>query len=548
VETAVSRDKKTNPAILVAEDDAILNRLIGKTLARAGLRVECVSTGREALSRCAANGVSLLLLDYQLPDMHGGEVIESLRAADNDIPFVMMTGHGDQRIAVDMMKLGARDYLVKERDFIERLPQTVTRVLNQLEVERKLSEAQRDNKTLEEQLRQAQKMEAVGALAGGVAHDFNNILTAILGYTMLAIEDAPSGSEQYDQLHQVQRAAERAAGLTRQLLLFSRKETPRFAVVDVHETLEDILKMLRRLIGEDIRVVTAFAEEPCSVEADVGNIEQMVMNLALNARDAMPTGGDLTIETSLATLSAEDCATIPNAKPGKYVCLSVTDTGTGMDADTQKRVFEPFFTTKEAGKGTGLGCAVVYGIVAQHKGWINVYSEPGHGSTFKVFLPACAPQSKKTEQAAPRIGALQGNGERVLVAEDNESIREWCGIALRENGYAVVETSNASEALDAIERDGARIDLIISDVIMPGMSGFQLVERAQKCLPDVAIILSSGYPSERAGWERVHEKGYRFLQKPYTMGQLIEAAHQALHGEVIVKVRIPLNPPQGDFE
>jgi signal transduction histidine kinase len=522
------REATAPQPVLVAEDDVGLNRLICKSLVRMGIPADGVMTGGEAVSRLGSNGYALLLLDYLLPDMKGSEVVEKLRGANGTVPFVVMTGHGDQQVAVDMMKLGAREYLVKGGDFIERLPQAVARVLAQVDTERKLSEARQQTQKLEEQLRQAQKMEAVGVLAGGVAHDFNNLLTVIHGYTSMALMDLDPECKLYGQLAQVMRCAERAGGLTQQLLLFSRKETPRFAVVDVNLITMELTKMLQRLIGEDIAIHTAFSPDSCMVNADVGNLQQVIMNLVVNARDAMPTGGELIIATTLVALTPEDCAALPGSSPGAYVCLSVTDTGTGMDHDTVRRIFEPFFTTKPQGKGTGLGLSVVYGIVQRHGGWVHVYSEPGHGAAFKIYLPAAGEAAASHAEDGARPEDLQGHGETVLVVEDDPEIRNWCAIALRENGYNVHEASTAAAALSLFASHRDDIALVISDIIMPDKSGFDLARDLRAANGRIRIVLSSGYPGDRTGYDRVRKGGFAFLQKPYTMAQLLKTTHEAL--------------------
>ncbi|MBD3392852.1 MAG: response regulator [Chitinivibrionales bacterium] len=515
--------------VLVAEDDTGLNRLICKALARKGIRAEAAASGREALSRLCNNGFSLLLLDYMLPDMKGSAVVEDLRKHNGITPFVVMTGHGDQQVAVDMMKLGAREYLIKDTDFIDRLPSTVERVLIQIRTEQDLEQARADKTKLEAQLRQAQKMEAIGVLAGGVAHDFNNLLTAIHGYTSMALGDLDPQSKLYNQLEHVQRCAERASSLTRQLLLFSRGETASKSVVQLNDSITEMLKMLHRLIGEDVKIVTGLSPELRAISADPGNIEQIIMNLAVNARDAMAEGGTLTIGTRNVSMSEADCGGVPGAKPGEYVCLQISDTGTGMSRETRERIFEPFFTTKEAGKGTGLGLSVVYGIIRQHEGWVNVYSEAGTGTTFKIYLPAVEGAAEDDiADDASGLTELQGGGEGILVVEDDDDMREWCTIALGENGYEVFEATDAAAARQMFGEHPGSIALVVSDVIMPGKSGIRLAEELRAVRPDVKIVLSSGYTGERSGWEQVREQGYRFLQKPYTMIELLRTVRESL--------------------
>ena len=521
-------DELQKTTLLVVEDDEGLSRLIQKRLQREGFEPESALNAQEAITKIRQNQNVLMLLDYVLPDMNGKQLVQSLSEQGHSVPFVVMTGHGDQNIAVEMMKLGARDYVVKDADFMERLPQVVNRALKEIETEKMLELAEEEKLKLEKQLRQAQKMEAVGVLAGGVAHDFNNLLTAIHGYTELAIAEVDEDSTLHNKLLQVQRAAERAATLTRQLLLFSRKQDIEKKPVNINTTIDDMLKMLFRMIGEDIAVETKFGEDIYNIEAEIGNIEQVIMNIVVNARDAMPEGGRLTISTENATLSEKDCRTMHNARPGEYIRVSISDTGTGMDEETLQHIFDPFYTTKGEGKGTGLGLSIVYGIVKQHEGWINVYSEPGTGTTFKIYLPAGESGKEQRQEETLRLADFRGDGQHILVVEDDDNMREWSAIALSENGYVVLEARDAEEALQVFGKNKDKISVVLSDVVMPGMSGFQLAEKLIAQKPEIKFMLSSGYTGERAQPEKIRDKGFRFLQKPYTMIQLLSVVKEAL--------------------
>jgi signal transduction histidine kinase len=517
--------------ILVVEDDEGLNKLVCRGLRKEGLQVQSVFNATDAIDLICKDQDLLLLLDYKLPDITAKGLIEILQKRDIKTPFIVMTGFGDQKIAVEMMKLGARDYIVKDTDFIERLPQVIKRALKELQTEQLLKNAEKRKLELETQLHQAQKMEAMGVLAGGVAHDFNNLLTTIHGYCSLAIEDAEKDGTIYPKLQQVKLAAERAANLTRQLLLFSRRQTTEKRFINLNDILDGLLKMLRRMIGEDIVIETLFNNDLETIEADAGNIEQIIMNLAVNARDAMPKGGTLRISTKNAAFSEKQIYTIPNAKTGKYVCFSVSDTGTGMDAETIQHIFEPFYTTKEPGKGTGLGLSVVYGIVSNHGGWINVSSEPGEGTTFSIFMPSCVSKTDEHKKESVDFRALKGNGEHILVVEDEEDIRGWSAFALRENGYLTSDAGNATEAMAVFENNKDEIVMLLSDVVMPGKSGLQLAEQLVAQKPGIKIIFSSGYPGEKSQYKKIREQGMRFLQKPFTMIELLSAVKEVL-GEV----------------
>jgi len=381
--------------------------------------------------------------------------------------------------------------------------------------------------SLEQQLRQAQKMEAVGRLAGGVAHDFNNILTAITGYADLLLEDLGTTDRRRDDIAEIRKAAERAAGLTRQLLAFSRQQVMQVRVLDLNDVVADTQNMLGRLLGEDIALVTHLDPALGAVKADPGQLEQVIMNLAVNARDAMPGGGKLTIETANAELDDTYVREHFPARPGSYVMLAVSDTGTGMSDEVQSHLFEPFFTTKEKGKGTGLGLATVYGIVKQSGGYIWVYTEPGHGTTFKIYLPrvAGAPAQRASGPKASPVGA---GTETVLLAEDEAAVRAVARHALERQGYTVLEASSGEAALDLAERHSGRIHLLLTDVIMPGMNGRALALRLSELRPDLRVVYMSGYTEEAITRHGVLEPGLTYVQKPFTPEGLARKVREVL--------------------
>lgn len=395
--------------------------------------------------------------------------------------------------------------------------------------ERKKAEKEREEMQI--QLFRAQKMEAIGVLVAGVAHDFNNLLMAIQGNVDLLLGKLDETDSLCSNLKDIQHASKHGADLIRQLLLFSRKQPMEFRPLNINKTVNNLLKMMKRLIGEDITIETHLEPELWIVEADAANIEQMLVNLVINARDAMPEGGMLTIKTENVTLKKDECKVIPEAKHGKFICLSVQDTGVGMDEGTVERVFEPFFTTKKNGKGTGLGLSVAYGIVKKHKGWINIETRPGEGSTFKTYLPASSKELEDESKERISLAELQGSGERVLVVEDQEGVREFLSRALSENGYLATEVKDAKEARDIFEEEKGNFDLIFCDVVLPDKSGLQLVSQLLSSKPGIPVLLSSGYVDEKSQRSLIHKRGFRFLQKPYSLVNLLQTIKETLQPE-----------------
>src|SRR6266568_2328054 len=389
-----------------------------------------------------------------------------------------------------------------------------------------------DLKRLEDQLRQARKMEAVGRLAGGVAHDFNNLLTAILGSVELLLRELEPASPLRQDAAEIKKAGERAAALTRQLLAYSRRQVLNPEVLDLNRVVADMDRMLRRLIGEDVDLVTRPAPDLGAVRADRGQIEQVLVNLVLNARDAMPQGGKLTIETANVELDPGYVETHEGARAGAYALLAVSDTGSGMDAETTAHLFEPFFTTKEVGKGTGLGLATVYGIVKQSEGYITAYSEPGHGTTFKIYLPrAAAPGAASPPPPAPpapQCKATARGSETILVVEDEEAVRSLSRRALEASGYTVLAAADGPDAVRLLERYGGPIHLVLTDVIMPGMNGRELAQRLVQRRPGLRVLYMSGYPGDAIVHRGALEPGTAFLQKPFMPEDLARKVREVL--------------------
>ena len=385
-----------------------------------------------------------------------------------------------------------------------------------------------EQRQLEEQYRQAQKMEAIGQLAGGVAHDFNNLLTVIRGYGSLLLLGTQTTDQTAVAAQEIVRAAERAANLTRQLLAFSRRQVMQPRALDLTETVTGLTTMLQRILGADVHLQLNPHPSPLMTRADAGMLDQVLMNLAINACDAMPDGGRLLIETTEKSFSEEEAATIPDARPGRYVSLRVTDTGSGISPENLSRIFEPFFTTKQPGKGTGLGLATVFGIVKQHCGWIQVDSEVGRGTTFQIFLPAAGETTESRSAAIVKPGP-QGGTETILVVEDEPSLRILMRAVLEPHGYRVLEAANGVDALRVWDEHKGSVQLLLTDIMMPeGISGVELAARLRQYSPELRVIFTSGYSADIAGGQLHLQEGQNFIQKPSSPQQLLETVRRCL--------------------
>ena len=630
-----------NLRVLNIEDSERDVDLIRRHLTRAGYSLTCdrVETPGAMKEVLAAREWDVILCDYSMPQFSALGALEVLKTLSLDIPFIIISGTIGEEVAVEAMRAGAHDYLMKgnlvrlsaaiERQMIEtenhRAQTRAEQALKDSEAElRALFEAMSDvilvldadgrhlkmaptkaphlysstadwvgrtlhevfpkdkadffldhvrralaegplhgveyslsidgkevwfegsispmtkdsviwigrdissRKVLEEQLRQSQKMEAIGQLAGGIAHDFNNLLTAINGFSDLSLRRLEPEDPLRGNIEEVKKAGERAASLTRQLLAFSRKQVLQPKVFGLNSVISEVEKMLKRLIGEDIELRTVLDGDTGSVKADPGQIEQVIINLAVNARDAMPSGGRLTIETANVYIDEGYADMRIAVDPGQYVMLSISDTGVGMDEHVQSHIFEPFFTSKEAGKGTGLGLSTVYGIVKQSDGNVQVYSEVGRGTTFKVYLPR-VDETAQVYKRAPEVEEnLQGK-EIILLAEDEDIVRKLARQVLEMFGYQVLEAPNGGAALLICERHKDPIHLLITDVVMPEMSGPELTDRLVRLRPDLKVLYMSGYTDNAVIHQGVLDEGTNFIQKPFTPAALARTVREVLN-------------------
>jgi PAS domain S-box-containing protein len=417
-------------------------------------------------------------------------------------------------------------YTDKEVKLAERIASQIAGAVANAQLYTERIQAEKEREALQEQLRQSQKMEAIGQLAGGVAHDFNNLLTVIKGYSQLSLGETKEGDPLKENIEEIKKAADRAVDLTRQLLAFSRRQIMEMKVLDINTNLQNLEKMLKRIIGEDVELVFLLNKDLGRVRTDPGQIEQVVLNLAVNARDAMPHGGKLTIETDNVKLDEAYAKRHIAVKPGPYVMLSVSDTGVGMTPEVRDRVFEPFFTTKAKGKGTGLGLSTVYGIVKQSGGNIWVYSELGKGTTFKIYLPMVEEILEEVEQMVMKEEPSRGS-ETILLVEDDEEVRKLAVRILEKRGYRVLKASKGEEALSLCKKQQP-IHLMVTDVVMPGMGGRELTNRLKDSHPEMKVLYMSGYTDNAIVHHGVLEKGMNFIQKPFTVDSLTRKVREIL--------------------
>jgi len=510
----MERNRLKSPLhILHLEDDPTDAALIHSTLEAEGIActTTCVQNRNGFLAALEQGNIDLILSDFSMPGFDGFSASEIVRAKWPAIPLILVSGTLGEERAIDSLKSGATDYVLKER--LGRLGPAVRRAMQEVE-------ERAERRRLEAQFIEAQKMEVIGQLAGGVAHDFNNVLAVIMGYSDLISAELGPDSPLTKFTDEIRHASDRAAGLTRQLLIFSRKQTVQPVVLDLNDTVNDLHKMLRRLIDENIEMTIVPGTQTGYVKADSGYVGQVLMNLVVNARDAMPNGGKLTIATSKVTLDENYARAHAGVIPGDYALLSVSDTGTGMTKEVKARIFEAFFTTKPLGKGTGLGLATCQTIVQQSGGHIGVCSEVGKGTAFKIYFPRVE-QALAVAARPIQTGPLPRGTETLLVVEDEPSVRHLACSVLAGQGYEVLSASNGQDALHvAREHKGAPIRLVVTDVIMPLMGGKVMAEWLKTTYPDLTFLFTSGYTDDAIARHGVLDSGVEFLFKPYTPATL----------------------------
>jgi signal transduction histidine kinase len=504
-----------------SEDDAALLVLI---LRQAGHEINSERVdSATALAQALNKKWDIIISDHSMPHFSGIEALKMVRARDAEVPFIFVSATIGEEVATDSMRVGAQDYVMKTN--LKRLVSAVERKLRD-------AEDRRERKRLEQHVHQLQRFEAIGRLAGGVAHDFNNIIGAIQGWAELGSEETQTGTRLHDRFVKIREQSQRAAKLTFQLLAFGRKQILLPRRVNLNVLVQEEMNLLRRVIGADIDIQVVTSQDLKATLADPTQLEQVILNLCLNARDAMLGGGRLLLETQNVEIGAEFCRDYAYVLPGSYVLLSVSDTGVGMNPSTIEHIFEPFFTTKEIGKGTGLGLATVYGIVKQHGGYIFAKSEPEKGTSFRVYLPVCSGDHEPRE--TPRDDKPLRGAETILLAEDHDGLRDTAQEMLQSLGYRVLAASDGQKAVELFKANSRHIDLIVMDVVMPSLSGPEAYLQISALRPGIRVIFTTGYTSEATLLVFMAEKGAAILQKPYSLTSLSQMIRFALEHQVRV--------------
>ncbi len=513
--------------VLIADDSENDALILLHTLRKAGYapQQERVWNAPDMQAALRKQAWDIVISDYEMPGFGGFEALELVKASGQDLPFILVSAVLSEETAVAAMKAGAHDFIMKRK--LARLAPAIERELREAQMRAARKAAEAALRQSEAQLRQAQKLEAVARLAAGVAHDFNNILTAISGHGEMLLGQIEAGDPRRKNAEQIEKCAAMASALTRQLLTFSRKQAVEPRVLNLNEVITNLQKMLRRLIGEDVEFCACLDQALGRIKADPGQLEQVIMNLAVNARDAMPGGGKLTLTTTNVVLDEAGARRVPGLVPGDYVALAVADTGTGMSEEVKAHLFEPFFTTKPPGKGTGLGLATCFGIVRQHGARMAVETEQGKGTTFRIYFPQVQQPLDLPGIATLPETAADGS-ETVLLVEDEGMVRELTATALRLRGYTVVEAGDGEQGLRAAREHPGKIDLVLTDVVMPALGGKEMVQELLNVRPEIKVLFTSGYSEEVLGEHGVPRHGKYFLQKPYLPRTLAHRVRQVL--------------------
>lgn len=510
---------KSQLRILHLEDSATDCELIGQLLAAEGINCEIVRLENrpEFLEELKKKNFDLIFADSSLPTFSGRDALELCRQYTPEIPFIFISGTMEEELAIESLKSGATDYVLKNR--LSRLAPAVRRAVAEAEERAKSQE-------MEQRLRQSQRLEAVGTLAGGVAHDFNNLLTIIKGHVSLLMLETEQAGRVQEVATTINHAAQRGSELVSQLLAFARKSDGAFISTDINQRVREIVAMLKEAMPRNITFELKLDERLPEIHADPGQVERVIINLATNARDAMPNGGRIVFATS--QVQGGEVPQPSGLKNAPYLCLSVADTGSGMDEATRQHIFEPFFTTKPRGKGTGLGMPVVYGLMQSHEGAINIESELGKGTTISLYFPIPAhPTHRVVEEPAHAPKAIKGT-ETVLVVDDETAVSSFVEVILKTYGYRVLLARDAEEALGLLATHGKEIDLLFSDIGLSGLDGFGLGAEARKLNPDLKIMLTSGYADGRTKAKLVEQKINGFIAKPYDMSALLQSIRTLL--------------------
>jgi two-component system cell cycle sensor histidine kinase/response regulator CckA len=518
---------KTPLRLLHLEDNPVDAELITATLMEGNIpcQSQLVDTRQAFVAALKEGRIDLILADYSIPGFDGMTALILARQHCPDVPFLFVSATIGEELAIDAMHQGATDYVLKQR--LGRLVPSVQRALRELDDRAERKRAEEALRQSEKQFRQSQKMEAVGRLAGGIAHDFNNLLTIIMGYSQVLLTELGPQHPLRGKIEETLKAGERAATLIRQLLTFSRKQSLDPKILSLNTAVTSLESLLRRLIGEDIQFVSKLDPTNGRLRADQAQLEQVLVNLVVNARDAMPKGGTLTIETAQVELTRSPVYHLTSLPPGPYVRLAVSDTGCGMDRMTQSHIFEPFFTTKGEGKGSGLGLSTVFGIVTQSGGAIDVTSRVGHGTRFDLYFPSVESDLLTTAPTQP-LGQPQRGTETILLVEDEPSVRTLVRDELRKLGYRVVEAKNGVEACLLATQQAASLQLLLTDVVMPGMGGRELAQHLTVIKPDLRTLFISGYMDDVGIMAGQEEGTSSFLQKPFTPEVLGRAVRNLL--------------------